>query len=108
MSSRVFGIVNGAGWGGMDGGRGGSSCGAGKVGRGASRRGSTCLRYVVKTSGVSRGWSKGTSRLLGCQYEVRREGPIYGMEAPLFGSVGFQGTKGPFQNKKGECTYSSI
>lgn len=42
-SSRVSGIVKGFDCGGMEGGNGGSSDGAGRVRRGASRRGSTCF-----------------------------------------------------------------
>ncbi len=51
VSSRVSGMWKGAGWGGIVLGRGSNLLGAGNERRGASRRGSTCLRYVVKTSG---------------------------------------------------------
>ena len=44
MAERVLGIWNGADCDGIEGGSGGSLMGAGSVRRGASRRGSTCLR----------------------------------------------------------------
>ena len=43
-------MVKGADWGGILGGRGGNLDGSGSVRRGASRNGSICFRYVVKTS----------------------------------------------------------
>ena len=44
MASRVVGMLKGAGWGGIVGGSGGSFEGVERMRRGASRRGSTCLR----------------------------------------------------------------
>ncbi len=56
VSSRVPGMLNGADCGGILCGGGRSFLGAGNERRGASRRGSTCFRYVVKMSGRSRGF----------------------------------------------------
>jgi len=67
ISSNVSGIVKGSDWRGIEGGSGGSFDGAERTRRGASRRGSTCLRYVVKMSGRSFGSRKGRSRLSQCQ-----------------------------------------
>ena len=53
VSSRLFGVRKGPGWEGMKGGKGGRLDGAGRALRGASRSGSTCFLYVVKTSGRS-------------------------------------------------------
>jgi len=53
VSSSVVGMVNGASCDGIDGGSGGSDFGADRERRGASRRGSTRLRYDVKTSSTS-------------------------------------------------------
>lgn len=44
MASRVVGMVKGANWDGIEGGSGGSFEGVERTRRGASRRGSTCLR----------------------------------------------------------------
>ena len=44
ISSSVLGIVKGVDWRGIEGGSGGSLAGAERTPRGASRRGSTCLR----------------------------------------------------------------
>jgi len=63
ISSREVGIVKGCDCGGIEVGRGGNLVGAGRTRRGACRRGSTLLRYEVKTSGRSRGLRKGMSRL---------------------------------------------
>src|SRR5271155_5207210 len=56
---------------GMAKGSGGRDFGDQSVFRGASRRGSTDLRYVVKTSGKSLALSKGKSRLPHCQHRAQ-------------------------------------
>lgn len=55
VASREVGVSKGPGEGGIAEGSGGRDVGLGRVRRGASRRGSTCLRKVEKTSGTSEG-----------------------------------------------------